>query len=344
MDDDVFVQQLGASERDVSAARGVSCRVRDFLASHDGRVRTISVVSSGGTAVPLEENMVRFLDNFSTGARGCAVAEEILLREDTLVIFLYRRGGPTPFATRLREMSMGDLHVSQDGTEQHVSVLKEPDGDAASLRSGMLTGLANDVDAYKRTASRMLCVPYFSVIEYLMSLCAICYELKHDPAHALAEHSGRVLIVLAAAVSDFFIRTDELSKHKIQSNAEWATRVDGAANSSRMAHDGNLELTLRPVPKCLGRMREMWAPQHAKLVSFKLETDAQILQDKAFTAIDKYKVDLVVANELHSRYRVVYLCARDLATGGRCVTAIERDDQMNEPRIESALVDALLEL
>eukprot|EP00918_Siedleckia_nematoides_P043367 GHVU01094771.1.p2 GENE.GHVU01094771.1~~GHVU01094771.1.p2 ORF type:complete len:103 (+),score=18.03 GHVU01094771.1:360-668(+) len=35
----------------------------------------IALVTSGGTAVPLERRPVRFLDNFSTGRRGAACTE-----------------------------------------------------------------------------------------------------------------------------------------------------------------------------------------------------------------------------------------------------------------------------
>ena len=35
----------------------------------------IVLVSSGGTAVPLEVNTVRFIDNFSTGERGAVSSE-----------------------------------------------------------------------------------------------------------------------------------------------------------------------------------------------------------------------------------------------------------------------------
>jgi len=38
------------------------------------------------------------------------------------------------------------------------------------------------------------------------------------------------------------------------------------------------------------------------MVSFKLETDRDILLQKAQAAISKYQMNLVVANELHSRY------------------------------------------
>ena len=38
----------------------------DRVAKHKG----IAFISSGGTTVPLEKNVVRSIDNFSTGSRG----------------------------------------------------------------------------------------------------------------------------------------------------------------------------------------------------------------------------------------------------------------------------------
>ena len=48
--------------------------VQRFLGLHGGS-RTIVLVTSGGTTVPLERKMVRFLDNFSAGTRGAISAE-----------------------------------------------------------------------------------------------------------------------------------------------------------------------------------------------------------------------------------------------------------------------------
>ena len=49
-----------------------------------------------------------------------------------------------------------------------------------------------------------------------------------------------------------------------------------------------------------------WA-KDGYFVSFKLETDLDLLIKKARAAIEKYNVDLVVANELHTRYKQVKL-------------------------------------
>ena len=49
----------------------------------------------------------------------------------------------------------------------------------------------------------------------------------------------------------------------------------------------------------LGMIKSEWCPS-TYCISFKLETDLNILEKKALGAIDSYKVDLVVANELHT--------------------------------------------
>jgi len=54
---------------------------------------------------------------------------------------------------------------------------------------------------------------------------------------------------------------------------------------------------LAPVPKKLGLIKSEWNP-NTVLISFKLETDVQILERKALGAITSYGVDMVVANEL----------------------------------------------
>jgi phosphopantothenate-cysteine ligase len=75
-------------------------RVNAFV-EHHGSIegRKIACVTSGGTTVPLEKNTVRFIDNFSTGARGAGCAESFLI-EGYAVIFLHRVGSLLPFSSR----------------------------------------------------------------------------------------------------------------------------------------------------------------------------------------------------------------------------------------------------
>jgi phosphopantothenate---cysteine ligase (ATP) len=137
-----------------------------------------------------------------------------------------------------------------------------------------------------------------SVSEYLWKLQSLSQVLG-------ATGSPRTAVVLAAAVSDFFVPDNQLEEHKIQSKGGTA----------------GLTLELSPVPKLLGALKARretaeseagvslpgtpWCPQ-SFVVSFKLETDDSILESKAFRAMGKYEVDAVVANLLHSRYDVCY--------------------------------------
>jgi hypothetical protein len=59
--------------------------------------RKVVCVTSGGTIVALEKNMVRFLDNFSGGNRGAA-SVEIFLQQGYSVIMLRRKGSAAPFS------------------------------------------------------------------------------------------------------------------------------------------------------------------------------------------------------------------------------------------------------
>lgn len=50
-------------------------QARMFIQAQRKVNRKVVLITSGGTTVPLERQMVRFLDNFSAGTRGSASAE-----------------------------------------------------------------------------------------------------------------------------------------------------------------------------------------------------------------------------------------------------------------------------
>lgn len=70
--------------------------VRKFIGDAAQCNARVVLVSSGGTAVPLEQLTVRFVDNFSSGTRGAASTEYfldkgykvILLHRWVLIVFL----------------------------------------------------------------------------------------------------------------------------------------------------------------------------------------------------------------------------------------------------------------
>ena len=105
------------------------------------------------------------------------------------------------------------------------------------------------------------------------------------------------MLSLSAAVSDFFIPDSELSEHKIQSRGS----------------GGSIQFTMRAVPKLLGMLKRSERPwcQKATVVSFKLETNENILVAKAAAAIRDYGVDAVCANRLKTYKREVCIVTRD---------------------------------
>ncbi|XP_057242563.1 phosphopantothenate--cysteine ligase isoform X2 [Malurus melanocephalus] len=103
------------------------------------------------------------------------------------------------------------------------------------------------------------------------------------------------MFYLAAAVSDFYIPASEMPEHKIQSS------------------EGPLQITMKMVPKMLSPLVRDWAPE-AFVISFKLETDPQILLDKSRQALEKYRHQVVVANVLESRRTSVIIVTRDSQT------------------------------
>jgi phosphopantothenate---cysteine ligase (ATP) len=115
-------------------------------------------------------------------------------------------------------------------------------------------------------------------------------------------------------VSDFYLPISKMAIHKIQSRD-----ID------------SLELTLDPTPKMLKPLREDWAPS-CFLVTFKLETDENILKKKIDMSIEKYKMNLVVGNILSTRNSIVYIC------DGKEMKKIEK----GEERIENDLIKELV--
>ncbi|RLN52686.1 hypothetical protein BBJ28_00006894 [Nothophytophthora sp. Chile5] len=267
-------------------------RVEAFLDHHRVVGKCVAVVTSGGTTVPLERNTVRFLDNFSTGARGAA-SVEYLLGLGYAVIY-------KATCSSLDLKFLEHVDVSGRSGQQQLRLLLE---DSSAEKR-----VVEAVRKYRgvRESNMLLALPFTSVDEYFFVLQMV--------ATCVSPWKERALFLLAAAVSDFYIPQQELAVHKIQSRT------------------GPLELSLQQVPKMLGVLRHTWAPQ-AFVVSFKLETDWEILRQKAKQAITKYAMHLVVANELHSRFDEVLLVTD---TDERAITRPK-----DEADIEAALMEAV---
>ena len=146
----------------------------------------VILVTSGGTIVPLEKNMVRFIDNFSSGRRGALLVEQLLsLDEDLRIIYLHRRGCALPFLL--------DAPLSFS---------------AFSLMDDWVEKAKEKIDRFR---FRLLTVEFESVSEYLCKLEEICKFI-------FCPLGVNGVVVSAAAVSDFYIPLTELPENKIQSS------------------------------------------------------------------------------------------------------------------------------
>ena len=255
-----------------------------FVGDHVQSHHNIVLVTSGGTTVPLENQTVRFIDNFSAGTRG-ATSAEYFLESGYAVIFLHRQFSLLPFSRHyshstncfldyMTESADGQVMVSPEYQQKMVNVLRQ-------------------YDAAKK-GNRLLLLPFTSIAEYLWALKEI--------ATVMRPLGPKALFYLAAAVSDFFLPKDRLSEHKIQSGTVNVGRAGGKPQQSE-----KLVIDLDPVPKFLKNLVDGWAPE-GMIISFKLETDPSLLVSKAQQSLDKYSHHLVIGNLLSTRkHEVVFI-------------------------------------
>lgn len=90
------------------------------------------------------------------------------------------------------------------------------------------------------------------------------------------------------------------------------------------------------VPKILSPLVKDWAPQ-AFVISFKLETDATILLEKARRALDTYRHQVVVANVLDSRRGYVVVVTPET----QVELILTEEDVRNDIEIEERIVSNL---
>ncbi|EDO44150.1 predicted protein [Nematostella vectensis] len=245
--------------------------VSEFAASHRNAGRNIVLITSGGTAVPLENNTVRFIDNFSSGTRGSASAEHFL-QQGYAVVFLYRQHSLQPFMRQISPEAILDIMDFKEDREgaSHIQV---DENRAPNLREVLKRYQEVQV------MGTLLLVEFNTLSDYLF--------LLRTMAEVLGTMGPQIMFYLAAAVSDFYIPSDSMAEHKISS-------------------EGPLELNMQQVPKMLSPLVKLWA-RNAFVVSFKLETDVNIISKKAREALTKYNHQVVVSNILQTRKKTVVI-------------------------------------
>lgn len=252
--------------------------VRSFIAKHKNK--RVVLVTSGGTTVPLELNVVRFLDNFSAGTRG-ATSAEYFLKQGYAVIFMHRQFSLQPFSRNYSHSThpfLDFLEIEENSKENKGNDQRQPQ---ITVKPSERAALLSVLRAYKAVQAEgtLLTLTFVTVDDYLF--------LLREVSRAMGTLGPRAMFYLAAAVSDFFLPRQRMSEHKIQSGK------------------GSLSIEMDQVPKILKPMVADWAVG-GFTVSFKLETDQALIIPKARKALQRYGHQIVIGNDLHHRkYRVV---------------------------------------
>ena len=278
---------------------------REFINRHisENTAPRLALVTSGGTTVPLENQTVRFIDNFSAGTRG-ATSAEYFLREGYAVIFLHRQFSLLPFSRHYSHTTDCFLDFMQ------VSPGDNPNAAEVVVKQHYQDKMLKVLREYQAAKSKnmLLLLPFVTVTEYLFALRALATEMR--------PLGPRALFYLAAAVSDFFIPRDRLVEHKIQSGEDHPTTnrdqehgaEAGTEQRQTTAGKSQLLINLDPVPKFLRSLVDTWKPSGSMVVSFKLETDPKLLIGKSRQALQKYGHNLVLGNLLTTRkWEVVFV-------------------------------------
>ncbi|KAF9592879.1 hypothetical protein IFM89_018459 [Coptis chinensis] len=264
----------------------------------NGYPRRIVCVTSGGTTVPLEQRCVRYIDNFSSGLRGAA-STEYFVKAGYAVIFLHRRGSCQPYCRLLPDDSFLEcLELTRDSNVQ--------------VHQTHCQAVKNAIRGYHDAVEGgfLLKLPFTTIFEYLQILQLVAKSMK--------SLGSLGMFYLAAAVSDFYVPWESMAEHKIQSAS------------------GPMDMRLTQVPKMLSVLRNEWSPM-AFCISFKLETDSNILLKKADMALRKYKMNVVVANELLTRMEEV-----TVITSNERIT-VRKDKNPAYDDVEKPLIDLLVE-
>jgi len=265
-----------------------------FINLHHNKNIPIVLITSGGTTVPLEINTVRFIDNFSAGTRGSASAE-YFLSNGYAVIFLHRQHSLLPFSRKLSTSTNSNiLDLLQDDDDGNIKVSNEYINDIKSCLSGY---------KYYKEKNLLLTLSFTTVDDYLWCLKELSTIMKP------IGKSG--VIYLAAAVSDFYIPKNKMVKHKIQSNKDYYNNNNNDESAVNIQDDNKLIINLEPVPKMLKLLVDKWTNNELFVISFKLETDQDLLLSKCKQSLSKYNHNVVIGNLLSTRKTNVIIITKN---------------------------------
>ena len=223
--------------------------------------------------------------------------------------------------------SNGNEHTHQQYPEQQTKSRRSNQRGEISINPKLAQSsiLQSTLRQYKHIKQQgmLITINFQTVDDYLHKL-QLCSE-------AINMSGSLGLVYLAAAVSDFYIPQEKRVLHKIQSRdygikSQASSSIESSSsgdengntsdnnnieNTMQIEEDNTLTLKLYPVPKVIPTLRKEWCP-NAFAVSFKLETDSTILQQKAVLAMKRNDVHMIVGNELSTRYEKVFILSHKI--------------------------------
>ncbi|KAI9485945.1 MAG: DNA/pantothenate metabolism flavoprotein [Benjaminiella poitrasii] len=274
-----------------------------FVDYHKEKGHRIVFITSGGTTVPLENQTVRFIDNFSNGTRG-ATSAEYFLEAGYAVVFMHRQNSIQPYHRHFTHSNLGFLDYFEPKEDGSVR--------ACPQYTDKMHKILIQYSKVKKE-NRLLMLDFVTLSDYLFKLQA--------GSQILARLEEKAMYYLAAAVSDFFIPSQKMVEHKIQSR------------------DGGLTLTLDQVPKFLKPLVSNWASK-SLIVSFKLETDINLLVPKARQALTRYGHQVVIGNMLRTRKQTVTLITKE----SEKVLSLTLEQLEDNIEIESKIIPELVRI
>ncbi|OQR92318.1 hypothetical protein ACHHYP_03818 [Achlya hypogyna] len=274
-DSDVYVKQFFDTTPPDEAWAMDSYRdaVTAFVTEHVADGRRVALVTSGSATVPL--NTQGSMDAVSYGDRGAASAEQFL-RAGYAVIFLHRQGSLAPFSRHFQRYIQDNVFMSMCQMDDEGSlVFRSDDADRKAF-------IAEVLESSQATSSRLFHLRFTTVQQYL-------YYLRMA-ASALEPVGTRGLILLGASVLDYYVPPSSATAAIYSS-----LNADSMPTSPSRKEKDALTLNLVRTPNLIRKIRKEFAPT-AFLVTLKAIEDKNLMHEAAYNDIERWGVDLVVAN------------------------------------------------
>ena len=168
----------------------------------------------------------------------------------------------------------------------------------------------------KNNRENLVCLSFDFIFEYLYKLWQLSENIQK------LNCSQKVMYIMAAAVSDFYVPLEDLPD-------DLEDRVE------------SITMKLKTTPKILGLIKKLFPKPNFIMVSFKLETDETILEDKVIKSFNSNFSDYIVGNVLSTRNKRLYLY--HMVEGKHEVIVIEKEVE-GQGILEAKLVKLLVDL